>query len=189
MSGYDIKKFVEIGLSHFWSESYGSIYPTLRRLVEDGLAERRSDGGNGRRTRHLYSITEAGQAAFLDWLARPTAAPKLRSEFKLKFFLAWNRPIEERKRLIEEHRKQQREHLEVLRESEPILQRGIDDGEIHPDLEGLLAVEETTLQLKAFLMTLRNGIRMTEARLQWCEEAADLLAEEERLLERGGVVR
>ncbi|MGH9601902.1 MAG: PadR family transcriptional regulator, partial [Terriglobales bacterium] len=31
-SGYDLKKRMEQSIAHFWSESYGQIYPTLRRL-------------------------------------------------------------------------------------------------------------------------------------------------------------
>ncbi|PYI52519.1 PadR family transcriptional regulator [Paenibacillus flagellatus] len=37
-SGYDVKRRIEQQLSHFWSESYGQIYPNLKKLVEEGLA-------------------------------------------------------------------------------------------------------------------------------------------------------
>ena len=40
MSGYDIKKFYEKNVAGFWSESYGQIYPILKRLAEEGLATR-----------------------------------------------------------------------------------------------------------------------------------------------------
>ena len=33
MSGYDIKKFYEQNVAGFWSESYGQIYPILKRLA------------------------------------------------------------------------------------------------------------------------------------------------------------
>ena len=42
MSGYDIKKLIEMGLRHFWSESYGQIYPTLEQLVKEGFAAKKS---------------------------------------------------------------------------------------------------------------------------------------------------
>ena len=35
MSGYEIKRLVEMGLRHFWNESYGQLYPTLAALVDD----------------------------------------------------------------------------------------------------------------------------------------------------------
>lgn len=38
MSGYDIKKLFDTSLRNFWGESFGQIYPILRRLVREGLA-------------------------------------------------------------------------------------------------------------------------------------------------------
>jgi len=40
MSGYDIKKAVEVSIANFWTESYGQIYPVLKRLTEQGLVEK-----------------------------------------------------------------------------------------------------------------------------------------------------
>ena len=37
MSGYDIKKLIEMGLQYFWQESYEQLYPTLEALVAEGL--------------------------------------------------------------------------------------------------------------------------------------------------------
>ena len=30
-SGYDIKQTIETSIGHFWNESYGQIYPILKR--------------------------------------------------------------------------------------------------------------------------------------------------------------
>ena len=40
MSGYAIKKAVAASIDNFWNESYGQIYPILKRLVANGLATR-----------------------------------------------------------------------------------------------------------------------------------------------------
>ena len=40
MSGYDIKRSVEESVDNFWSESFGQIYPILRRLAEQGMVEK-----------------------------------------------------------------------------------------------------------------------------------------------------
>jgi hypothetical protein len=37
MSGYDLKRFFEQGVSFFWTESYGQIYPILKQLKAEGL--------------------------------------------------------------------------------------------------------------------------------------------------------
>lgn len=39
LSGYDIKKIIDIRMSFFWQESYGQIYPELAKLRKEGLIE------------------------------------------------------------------------------------------------------------------------------------------------------
>ena len=73
MSGYDIKKLVDMGLQHFWNESYGQLYPTLDKLVANGLATRSEETSSGGRRRRVYSITAAGRRAFIDWLREEEA--------------------------------------------------------------------------------------------------------------------
>src|SRR2546428_11912841 len=71
MSGYDVKKLIDRSIAHFWSESYGQIYPILNRLAAEGLAERRRERQRGQPGRHVYSLTSEGRAGLLPWLAPP----------------------------------------------------------------------------------------------------------------------
>lgn len=85
LSGYDIKSKVDLSARHFYSASYGQIYPELKRLERAGLikgTERR----NGRRARTEYELTTAGRAALLEWLREPSAGVEIRDEGMLKFF-------------------------------------------------------------------------------------------------------
>jgi len=36
-SGYEIRKAIESTVGYFWGESFGQIYPTLKRLAAEGL--------------------------------------------------------------------------------------------------------------------------------------------------------
>ena len=47
MTGYEIKKRIDVSLRFFWGASYGSIYLTLNALVRDGKleSENRQEGG------------------------------------------------------------------------------------------------------------------------------------------------
>ncbi|AKA68713.1 PadR family transcriptional regulator [Clostridium scatologenes] len=36
-SGYDIKKFCDSSIGHFWNENYGHIYPVLKKMEEEEL--------------------------------------------------------------------------------------------------------------------------------------------------------
>jgi DNA-binding PadR family transcriptional regulator len=84
MSGYDIKKFYEQNVAGFWSESYGQIYPILKRLAEEELATRSVHRQEGKPDRHIYAITEKGRGELQQWLAEPTARHIGRHETLLK---------------------------------------------------------------------------------------------------------
>jgi DNA-binding PadR family transcriptional regulator len=178
MSGYDIKKFVEMGLSHFWSESYGQLYPTLAELVAGGLASKTADR-RGKRHRYVFTITPKGRRAFLEWLRKPTDLPRTRNEFQLKFFLCSRRPFEDGIRLLEEYRKQQHEVYEEYAVSETVLSQAVQNGAVPTEL-GEVLERASREQLLFFLLTLRHGVRSVEARLAWCDEALQTLREESR---------
>jgi PadR family transcriptional regulator, regulatory protein AphA len=87
MSGYDIRKMSAISISHFWKEDYGHIYPTLKLLLDEGLATKEEESsGEGKPGRHLYSITPNGKEILVAWLGEPPNPPNLRIELLLKVF-------------------------------------------------------------------------------------------------------
>lgn len=81
-SGYEIKKMVAEGSFSFFSEaSYGSIYPALTRLTEEGLITCREMAQDKRPDKKVYSLTPAGRAQLTDQLRRGAGPDKNRSEF------------------------------------------------------------------------------------------------------------
>lgn len=73
MSGYDVKAMFK-GLS--WlidTPSYGSLYPTLHALLEDGLATVDVEPNESKPPRKLYTITDAGRRALKQWLQEPSS--------------------------------------------------------------------------------------------------------------------
>ena len=86
MSVYSMRQAIEASVGHFWAESYGQLYPTLRRLAEEGLvATQPAPGGRGREAT-VYQVTAAGRAALAAWVSRPPAPEKVRSELLVKLF-------------------------------------------------------------------------------------------------------
>jgi len=159
MSGYDIKKAVEVSIANFWTESYGQIYPVLKRLTEQGLVEKSDTEPNGKRPRHVYSITEQGRRSLQDWLRIPAEEPPLRLELLLKLFFGSQVDRETNRRQIEAFRQRTLEELERYHSIRAVLdiqQAG------HPDLP-------------YWLMTLSFGERDHQAHLEWCDEALQLL--------------
>jgi DNA-binding PadR family transcriptional regulator len=81
-TGYEIRKMsLEGRFNHFIDASYGSIYPALLRLTEEGLVSCREEHQSGKPHRKVYSITEKGRAALLAVLQQPPPPDKYQSEF------------------------------------------------------------------------------------------------------------
>lgn len=83
-TGYEIRRLcVEGECSYFVEASFGSIYPALARLEDEGLVTSRTEQQSGKPAKKVYSITEQGRAAFADELAGPLGEDVFRSPFLL----------------------------------------------------------------------------------------------------------
>lgn len=82
-TGYNMKKWIENEYSHFWQESYGQIYPTLKKLVAEGLVVPSEEQMHGR-GKITYCITDAGRKELAQWLRKEPEIEKLRYEILLK---------------------------------------------------------------------------------------------------------
>jgi DNA-binding PadR family transcriptional regulator len=73
LTGYDIRKCIESGIGMFYKASFGSIYPLLSKLTEQGLVLC-EEAENGNRRQKYYSITQKGKEHFEAWLSaeKPT---------------------------------------------------------------------------------------------------------------------
>lgn len=102
-SGYDIKKDLERGSAGgLVDASFGSIYPALARLAEDGLIAAHSQGGRGPAGKTLYVITPEGKAHFLRTLSGPIPEEKYRSAFLFAMLFADELPRERVRALIDQ---------------------------------------------------------------------------------------
>lgn len=66
MSGYDLKKRMEVSVSNFIKASYGNIYPTLKRLEEEKLIQVFDESNIHKKRR--YQVTEIGLNILKSWL-------------------------------------------------------------------------------------------------------------------------
>jgi PadR family transcriptional regulator, regulatory protein AphA len=154
MSGYDLKQLSEWSVGHFWRESYGQIYPHLKRLAAQRLVTSKTEGGSGRRDRRVYRLTAAGRQALRDWLPKPAVAEVPRNEMLLKlFFGGLVAPG-----ISAEHMERHRTQSELALKEYAAVRRRID-AEVggHP-------------HKNYWLMTLRYGEYMAKAQARWCEE-------------------
>lgn len=112
-TGYEIRRMcIEGECSYFIEASFGSIYPALARLEEEGLVISRKEQQDGKPAKKVYSITDAGRSNFAGQLAEPLGEDMFRSPFLLFARFAHILPrelVEDRanaflERKIEEHR-------------------------------------------------------------------------------------
>src|SRR6266545_4413640 len=86
MTGYELKKFFDTSVAHFWNAELSQIYPALKSMESDGLVEMRVEVQDDRPNRKEYSITEKGRRELLDWLAKPADPEQVREPILIKVF-------------------------------------------------------------------------------------------------------
>jgi PadR family transcriptional regulator AphA len=86
MSGYDLGQTIRGSVGHFWNESYGQIYPNLKKLAAGGFVSAKTERQKGKPERHIYSITKKGRERLTKWLALPPQPEVPRNELLLKLF-------------------------------------------------------------------------------------------------------
>jgi len=85
MSGYDIKQFMAHSTAYFYDASFGSIYPMLKKLEENGLVIVK-ESVEGGKYKKLYAITEKGRNEFMEWLEQPITLTRTRHEHLVRIF-------------------------------------------------------------------------------------------------------
>lgn len=167
-SGYDIKQFIGESIGHFWQESYGQIYPQLKRLVTEGLATVKTLRQEGKPDRNEYTITKQGLDELQQWLKAPPELQPRRNELLLKLFFGGQVPAPDNIRHVEQTRGRVSNILEVLKLME----------------ERLKQEQAGNTDLPYWLITLRSGTIYYEGLLRWCEETIAALRELEQRFER-----
>ena len=166
MSGYDIRKTVQESIRFFWNESYGQIYPALKRLEAQKLVERARGAQKGRAGRQVFTLTRTGRRELQEWLTRKPQMQPFRNELLLKLFFGRLVPREACQEHLRHFRQRQEDFLRTYRQVEGWLHT---EHERHPDLP-------------FWLMTLTYGVHQARALRDWCDETL-------AALEKSGKVR
>ena len=159
MSGYDIKKFIEVSISNFWSESYGQIYPILKQLTEEGLTNSHTEKQEGKPERYIYTLTDKGWDTLREWLAEPAEYAVGRIEILLKLFFGRHTAVSTNI-----------EHVKQFRALQVALLHKY--AEIEKHINAVCLDEAERLYSS---MTLSYGRHESEALVAWCDETLALL--------------
>jgi DNA-binding PadR family transcriptional regulator len=164
-SGYEIRKTIQQTVGFFWGESYGQIYPTLKRLASESLIvlskPRPVKSTSGTRPkRQEYSITPAGRVCLQQWLAVPYRDDPPRDEFLLKLFFGVEAAPGVTIAHIRKFQEKNRTMLATLLQLETL-------GRAHSS------------QLPGFpfwILTLNFGVAQLRSALEWSDSALAMLA-------------
>lgn len=159
LSGYDIKKIIEMRFTFFWSESYGQIYPELKKLEKEKLIQKETIEPRTGRKRFTYSITNKGLLSLKTWLEFPAEKEINRYEILLKNYFGNLSSKEAIIGRIREFQSRHRENLKLMNLAEAEIRKNLNEHENHIFI----------------LMNILFGKKVYQAYQDWCDEALDLM--------------
>ena len=159
MHGYEIRKRLNSVLGSFRALSYGSLYPCLRSLAQQGLIVG-SDSAqtppphalSGKRARIVYELTADGKEHFAEILASSGPTTWEDEHFDVRFAFFARTDAETRLRILEGRRTRLTERLDQVRRSAARTRERLD---------------EYTLELQ------RHGLEQVEREVRWLDGLID----------------
>lgn len=173
LSGYDLQKQFHQSVGHVWHAPDSQIYPELRKMEADGLVEAEEQTRGERGTRRLYHVTDAGNQAFIDWMASPLDYQRVRDPAHLRAAYLEAATPEDARRFLEAHIAEwegelaqwegELTHIEAL--SNPMLVRRI---EMTPQSE-----RERTIAYKRFAY--EGLVERARGEIEWARRGLSLV--------------
>ncbi|TCJ06169.1 helix-turn-helix transcriptional regulator [Cytobacillus praedii] len=154
-TGYDIKaEFEHKAASLYWGMSYGSIYPKLKKLEEEGFIYTLEQEAEGRRKK-LYELTPKGWEELENWQRMSPAYPVVKDELFVKLS-TWHDDMDS-SILIGHLQKRREETEDILR----FVKEWPSNGYSFVSKFSALAIRFAEMRL--------------EAEIKWIEEATHIL--------------
>jgi DNA-binding PadR family transcriptional regulator len=156
MTAYALREAIRTVLGHFWSESFGQIYPTLYDLEDKGHVRRQ---GGARARSSTFAITASGTTRLRDLLSEPVQDVPPRNGLLLRLFFGRTLGRDNCRRLLEDARSKAEAQLV---EYETLLAQ-------------LTATEGQTPDWPYMRLTILAGIHSARAAVAWATEALSSL--------------
>jgi len=157
LTGYDLKKYFDASVRHFWTADQAQIYRALSQMADEGLLEVHVVAQDGRPNRKEHHITPAGLAELDEWLCAPLEPQATREPFLVKVFFAGRLSPSETASLLDARIAAADRQLDVLRKIATQATAALTQGP--QAIEQLLTTA-----------TLENGIRHVVTELEWLRD-------------------
>jgi DNA-binding PadR family transcriptional regulator len=150
MSGYALRNAIRDVLGHFWSESFGQIYPTLTYLADEGFVRREGAERTGAST---FVLTDSGRTRLRELLSEPPQTTPPRNGLLLRLFFGRQLGVQGCRGLLLQAKAEAEARLEMF---------GALRDEVTTD-------EEAAQDRPYWLLTISAGEHSTRAALTWAE--------------------
>ena len=127
MTGYELKKRFSLSFSFFSSLSYGSIYPALKKLEQEGCITLKVEVQDGSPNRKVYTITDSGREVFMENLRTPFTLERQKSAFLARLFFFAHLTREERRTTASRYLESIKEMQKTLVSMEPEIRGRADE--------------------------------------------------------------
>jgi DNA-binding PadR family transcriptional regulator len=167
MHGYELSKQLNLLLGTFRALSYGTLYPCLTKLFEEGLIAKEGAGPPadsaarpGRapgRSKIVYRLTAEGKERFQDQLINSGPAAWEDDEFGVHFAFFGQTRADIRLRILEGRRSRLEDRLEGLRAALARTRERVDSYTLELQRHGLEAVERDVRWLNELIAEERRS--------------------------------
>ena len=158
MHGYELRKRLNLMLGWGRVLSYGSLYPTLKKMLKAHLIEETATALTPvtRRPRIVYQVTEAGHREFEHLMSEvgPTAWED--DNFDIRFAFFGRTDMEIRLRVLEGRRSRLQERLDRVQRELQLTQKEVDQYAGELQRHGVESVEREVRWLSGLIDAERN---------------------------------
>jgi len=162
LSGYDLKGLIDESTAHFWYADFSQIYRSLTALEEKHWVVA-TDDEESAHNRKTYHLTVEGDAEFLRWLADDLSPIRARRPDLVKLFFGEYVPIEVHRQKFLKRKAANQQLLGTYRAVKHML-----------ETEDMITYPQSA---PFWLITVHQGIFVTEAIIRWCDDALQILAD------------
>lgn len=113
-TGYEIKQKFETVFSNFYNASFGSIYPILHKLEQQGKIAVTLIHQDGKPDKKIYTITKKGMESFYHYLQTEIEPRKNKWDFMVRVYFADKIPLPKQKEMIDTELAKQEDSVNQL---------------------------------------------------------------------------
>ena len=171
MTGYELNKEFNNSLGYFWQAKASQIYRELDAMEHGGWLTSERVIQDEKPNKRVYSLTEAGRAEFLRWLAAldPLAkTPRMKNAFLMRIFFGGELSTEQTLELLRLERVTVLDHVRQMEAIVSDFGAGVYD-----------EYNDNQKKVKYWKLTALSGEIMNKACLEWIDRAIAILEEDE----------